>query len=121
MTGSSMPAQCSASTINAHDFGVRLGVARAEQLRAREQRHARFEHAGRIRVHDGAGIAESSRAVAAQAGRIDARRLRRHVGANAEHAAAALIDHAERLQLEIVARTDEQRVEKFDQRRLDVL
>ena len=103
------------------DFGVRLGVVRTEQFRTGQQRHARFEHAGGVRVHDGAGITESSGAVAAQARGIDARGLRRHVGADAQHAAAALIDHAKRLQFEIVTRTDEQRIEKFDQRRLDVL
>ena len=116
-----MPAQSQRVDHQADDFGIRLDAARTEQFRPRNERHARIEHAGRIRVHDGAGVTEPPRAVGTQTGRVDARGLRRHVGADSEHAAAALVHHAERLQFEIAAGADQQRVEVFDQRRGDVL
>ena len=55
-------------------------AARTEQFRAHKERYTRIEHAGRIRVHDGAGITEAPRTVGAQTGRVDAGGLRRHVG-----------------------------------------
>ena len=50
--------------------------------------------------------------------RIDARDLRRDVGAHAEQTAGERIDHLECLQLEIVSGSGEQRIEVLDQRRL---
>jgi hypothetical protein len=53
--------------------------------------------------------------------RVDARHLRRDVGAHAHHAARELVDHLEGAQLQVVPGTGEQRVHVLEQRRHDEL
>jgi hypothetical protein len=64
-----------------------------------------------------AAIAQAGQAFAVQQVRIDARHLRRRVGAHAERAAAQLVDQLEGLQVELTARPRQQRFQVLQERR----
>jgi hypothetical protein len=64
-----------------------------------------------------AAVAQARHAFAVEEVRVDARHLRRDVGAQAHHAARELVDHLEGAQLEVVTGAGEQRVGVLDERR----
>ena len=78
---------------------------------------ARFADPGG-RTKNAAGIAEARDAGLVQEVRVDPGDLRRDVGANAKEPARHRIDDLERLQVEIVTRAGQQRIEMLHQRRL---
>ena len=91
----------------------------AEQLARRSATTSRdcAGHRGHGAQH-AAGVAEARDAGLVQHVRVDARDLRRDVGAHAEQSPGQRIDDLERLQLEVAAGAGQQRIEVLDQRRL---
>ena len=87
------------------DFGTEL------------KRLARRAAAGRPRVQHGPAIAQAHDAVAVEHVGVDACRLRGAVGAQAEGAAAQLIDKLEGLQVERVSGARQQRLDVLEHRR----
>jgi len=68
-------------------------------------------------VQHRAAVAEPRHAFAIEQVRVDARHLRRDVGAHAHRLARVLVDHLEGAHVEIVAGAGEKRVGEFQQRR----
>ena len=109
----------------ASDDSSRPSTSRSA-LDARHRRRARRRSAGPRasapardrRAQHAAGVAQPGDAGLVEQMRIDARDLRRDVGAHAEQASGQLIDHLEGLQLEVVAGAGQQRIQILDQRRL---
>ena len=99
------------------DFEVRREAGIAVELGAELQWRARCREGARTGVHRRSRVAETVRPVATEAVRIDTRDLWRHVGAQAEHAAAGLVRHLEGEQVEVLADADEQRIGVFEHRR----
>ena len=89
----------------------------AVDLGAELQRLARRMRAGRPRVQHRAAVAQARDALAVEQVRVDARHLRRGVGAHAERAAAELVDQLEGLQVEFAAGARQQRLQVLEQRR----
>ena len=87
------------------------------QFRANLQRLARHVQPGRQRMQHRAAIRQPRHTVAIEQVRVDARRLRRDVGANTHGAARQLIDQLEGAQIHIMAGTGHQRIDVFEQRR----
>ncbi len=90
----------------------------AEELGADLHDLARRARARRQRVQHAARIAEPRDARFVEHVRVDARHLRRDVGAHAQHAAGHRVDDLERLQLQVAAGAGGQRVQVLDERRL---
>ena len=101
--------------IDHFQIGLQPGVA--VDLGAELQRFARALRTVGARVQHGAAIAQPRHALAVEQVRIDARHLRRGVGAQPERAAGQLIDQLEGLQVEFVAGARQQRIEVLEQRR----
>jgi hypothetical protein len=99
------------------DLEIGFEAGMAVELGAELQRLAGRLQARRARVDHGAAIAKPSHAGAVQQVGVNARDLRRRVGAQPERAAAGLVDQLEGAQLELVAGAGEQRLEMLDQRR----
>jgi hypothetical protein len=99
-------------------FAIALDARFAEQLRADLEHFARRAWHGGRRPQDAARITKTGGCGLVQDVRIDARDLRRDVGANAEQAAGHRIDDLERLQLEVAAAAGQQGIEMLDERRL---
>jgi hypothetical protein len=97
------------------EVGALAGLA--VELGADLHRLARRAGAGRPRVQHAAAVAQPRLALAVEKVRVDARHLRRDVGAHAHHAARDLVDHLEGAQLEVVPGAGEQRVHVLEQRR----
>ena len=100
------------------DFAVAGDAGLAIELGADLHDFARLRDAGRERAQHAAGVAQSRQAGFVQQMGVDARDLRRDVGAHAEQAAGQRIDDLERLQFEVAAGAGQQRFEVLDQRRL---
>ena len=66
-----------------------------------------------------AGVAQAGDGGTVEQVGVDARHLRRHVGAQAEHAARQLVDQFERAQVGILASASHQRFQILEQRRHD--
>jgi hypothetical protein len=75
----------------------------------------------RLGVQHASGIAQARNALAVEQMRIDARHLRRDVGAQRQSAPAQLIDQFERAQIHVIAAIDQQRFGIFQERRCDQL
>ncbi len=106
-------------------FEVGFEAGMAVDLGAELQRFARSVQAGRTGAQQRPAIAQAGHAAAVEQMRIDARHLRRRVGAHAESAAAQLVDELEGLQVEFAIGTrtafGEQRLDMFEQWRHDQL
>ena len=89
----------------------------AVDLGADLQRLARRVQAGRLRVQHAAGIAQAGDGVAVQQVGVDAGDLRRHVGAQAEQAAAHRIDEFKSAEIGVLSGAGQQRIDVFEQRR----
>ena len=98
--------------------GLQAGVA--EDLGAELQRLTRAESAG-ARMQDRAAVAQPRHTLPIEQVRVDARGLRRGVGAQAQRAAAELVHQLEGAQIQLMARASEQRIQMFEQRRHDQL
>ena len=72
---------------------------------------------GGQRVQHAARVAQARDACAVQQVRVDARHLRRDVGAHAQHAPGQLVHQLEGLQVEVVAGAGQQRLQVLEQRR----
>jgi hypothetical protein len=90
-------------------LAVHLGADLDRLARRARRRGARVQHA--------AAVAQARHAFAVEEVRVDARHLRRDIGAHAHHPARQLVDHLERAQLEVVPGAGEQRVHVLEQRR----
>ena len=97
------------------DVGFEPGVA--VDLGAELQRLARRMRAVGPGVQHRAAVAQARHARAVEQVRVDARDLRRGVGAQAHAAAGQLVDQLEGLQVERVAGAGQQRLEVLEQRR----
>ena len=93
----------------------------AVDLGAELDRLARRARRRRPRVQHAAAVAKARHAFAVEKVRIDARHLRRDVGAHTHHAAGELVDHLEGAKLEVVAGAGKERVHVLDERRHDEL
>ena len=89
----------------------------AVDLGAELQRLARRAGAGRPRVQHRPAVAQAGDAGAVEHVGVDARDLRRAVGAQAERAAAQLVDQLEGLQVEGMAGAGKQRFDVLEHRR----
>ena len=89
----------------------------AKNFSAELQRLARGRQACRPGVQHRAAIAQARDAFAVQQMGVDARSLRRGVGAQTQHAAAKLVDEFEGLQIEFAAGARKKRLEVLEQRR----
>ena len=98
-------------------FQIGLAPRVAVDFGAELQRLARGVRALGPGVQHRAAVAKPRDRLAPQQVRIDARHLRRGVGANAERAARQLVDQLESLEVERFTGTGEQRVEVLDQGR----
>ena len=87
--------------MQAEHFDVAGDARLAEELGADLHHFARLGAARRHRAQHAAGVAEPRHAGLVQEVRVDARDLRRDVGAHAEQPARQRVDHLEGLQLEI--------------------
>ena len=99
--------------------GFQPGVA--VDLGAELQRLAGAEGPVDAGVQDWSAIAEPGQALAVQQMRVDARDLRRRVGAQAQAAARQLVNQLEGLQVECLAGAGEQGIQVLDHRRDDEL
>ena len=97
------------------EVGLQPGVA--VDLGAELQRLARGVDAGRPGVQHRPAVAQPRDAGAIQQVRVDARDLRRAVGAQAEGPAAELVDELEGLQVELAPGARQQRLDVLEQRR----
>ena len=97
------------------EVGLEPGVA--VDLGAELQRLARRVRRRRPRVQHRAAIAQARHALAVEQVGVDARHLRRGVGAHAERAAAQLIDQLEGLQIQLAPGARQQRLQVLEQRR----
>jgi hypothetical protein len=68
-----------------------------------------------------AAVAQPRHTLAVEQVRIDTGHLRRDVGTHPHQTAGQLVDQLERLELQILASTGQQRLEVFEQRRRDQL
>ncbi len=100
-----------------NDFLVRATASAPEQLTADLQRCAAGQHAAGAGVQHMPGVAQAGYARAAQAVGIHPRRLGRHVGAYAHQSPCKLIGQLEGLQIQIIPRSRQQRLEVLDHRR----
>ena len=101
----------------AQDLDVGLDAGVAVELGAELQRLAGASERGRQRVQHAAAVAQARHAAAVEQVGVDARDLRRHVGAHAHAAAGELVDQLEGAQLEVLAGAGGERVEVLEQRR----
>ena len=99
------------------DLEVGLQAFMAVDLGAELERLAGRTAAGRPGVQHRSAIAQARDVLAIQHVGIDARDLRRAVGAQAERPAAQLVDQLERLQVERVAGARQQRLDVLEHRR----
>ena len=88
----------------------------AEQLGTQLQQLARTGEGIRPGAQNVAGVTQAHRALTLEVMRVNARRLRRHVGAHTHEAAGKLIGQLEGLQVEIASGAGEQRIQIFDER-----
>ncbi len=103
------------------DFQIAFQTAMPIQLGADLQQLAGARQPDRLGVQHAAGIAQPRHALTVEQMRIDARHLRRDVGAQCQGAPAQLIDQLEGAQIHVVAAIDQQRFGIFQQRRRDQL
>jgi hypothetical protein len=82
----------------------------AVELGADLDRLAHLGHARGDRVQDAAAIAKPRHALAVEQVRVDARDLRRVVGAHAHHAAGELVDQLEGGEVEVAADARQERI-----------
>ena len=120
-TTSSIAGDVQALEHQVEDLEVGLEAGVAVDLGAELQRLARRAGAAGARVQHRPAVAQPGHAAAVQQVRVDARDLRRAVGAQAERAAAQLVDQLEGLQVELVAGARQQRLDVLEQRRHDQL
>ena len=99
------------------DLQVAFDAGVAVDLGADLQRLARGIQAARAGVQHAAAIAQARDALAVQQMRVDARHLRRDVGAHAHHAAGELVHQLEGAQVQVVAGAGQQRLQVLEQRR----
>jgi hypothetical protein len=99
------------------DLEVGLGAGVPVDLGADLDRLARRLRPSRARVQDAAAVAQARDACAVEQVRVDARHLRRDVGAHAHHPAGELVHQLESAQIQVVPGAGEQRVHVFEQRR----
>ncbi len=99
------------------DLEVGFQPGMAEDLGAELQRLARRVQPGWPGVQHRAAVAEPGDTFAVEQMGVDARRLRRRVGAQAERAAAQLVDEFEGLEVEFTTGARQQRLEVLEQRR----
>src|SRR5712692_1641709 len=100
---------------------VGLDAAVPEDLGADLDRLARGAGARRPRMQHRAAIAEPRHALAVEEVRVDARDLRRDVGAQTHHPARELVHHLEGAQLQVVPCAGEQRIDVLQHRGDDQL
>ena len=105
----------------ADHLAVALDAGVPVELRAHLHRRARAREAIGQRVQHGADVAKPHRLLSAERLRVDARDLRRHVGAHPHHPAGQLIRQLEGGEIEVVPGADEQGVEILDEGRDDEL
>jgi hypothetical protein len=72
-------------------------------------------------VQDAAAVAQARDTLAVEEVRVDARDLRRVVGAHAHHAAGELVDELEGREVEVAPGAREERLDVFEQRGRDEL
>jgi hypothetical protein len=99
------------------DFGVRFQPGVAVNLGADLERFARRMQAGWAGMQHGAGVAQAGHGSAVQQVGVDARHLRRHVGAQAQHAAGDLVHQFECAQVGIRAGARQQGLDVLQHRR----
>jgi hypothetical protein len=98
----------------ADDFDVAARAGIAVQLGAQLDRAARGRQRTRLGMQHAAGVAQAARAFATQGVRIDARHLRRDVGAEAHLPARLRVDDLEGTQIQVLARTGQQGFQVLD-------
>ena len=98
-------------------FDVAFNAGMPVDFGADLQRFARAVEPHRQCVQNAAGVAQAIDALAVHQVRIDARHLRRDVGAHAERASRQLVDQFERAQIQIVPGAGQQRFHVLEQRR----
>ena len=102
-----------------HNLGISLNAAGAEEFDARNHRFSACQRMHRTRVQTAARIAQAAHALAAQNMRVNARALRRHVGADADRAARTRIHELERAVVQIAAAAGQKRIYVLHHRRLN--
>ena len=100
-----------------HDLEIGLDARVAVELATDLQRAACAAGPFGTCAQHGAEVAQAHGTLAPQAPRLDARHLRRHVGADAEHAPRERVRELEGVRLEGVARAREQGLEVLDEGR----
>jgi len=99
------------------DLQVGLDPRVAVELGAELDRLARRRGPCGTRMQHAAAVAQARHALAVEQMGVDARHLRRDVGAQAHHPARDLVHHLEGAKLEIVPGAGEQRIRVLDERR----
>jgi len=101
------------------DIGLQTGMS--EYFSTELQRLASGMRPVGPGMKHGAAIAKAGNALAVQQVRVDAGDLGRGVGSQSHRAARKLVDQFERLQVECLASSGQQRLQMFEQRRHDQL
>ena len=112
------PATSSADSRSRIDLAVGVDARRARRAPRRSARPGACRRRAARRAQHAAGVAEARYAGFVQQVRVDARDLRRGVGAQAEEPPGQRIDRLERDEVEVAAAAGQQRVEELDERRL---
>jgi hypothetical protein len=99
------------------DLAVTFDAGLAEELGAELDHLARRAARRGARAQHAAGVAQPRDARRVEEMRVDARDLRRDVGAQREHPARERVHHLERLQLEVATGTGGERLDVLDHRR----
>ena len=113
--------QCQRVSQQTDDFDVGLNAGVTIEFGSDLQRLARCGQAVGTRMQHIGAVAQARDTSAIEQVCVDARHLRRDVGAHAHHASRELVDHLEGAQLHVMAGAGEQRVHVFQQRRHDQL
>ncbi|MNF62659.1 hypothetical protein D3C84_443430 [compost metagenome] len=100
----------------ADDFHVTRRTGITVELGTQLDRAARGRQRARLGMQHAAGIAQAIRTFAAQGVGIDARHLRRDVGAESHQVARQRVGHLEGTQIEVLACASQQRLEIFNVR-----
>jgi len=113
------PGQIERSQQQIDGLDIGLDARVPVDLRADLDRLARCLQPVRPGPQHGRAVAEAGHLPPLQKMGVDARDLGRDVGADPQRAAGDLVDQLERLQVQVAATADQQRIEVLDQRRND--
>ena len=99
----------------AHQFDVTFHAGMTVQLGANSNRHPAGEQATRPGMQHAVGVTESHWPCVIKTVGVDTGGLRCDIGAYSHHATTELIGNLEGVQVEVVRRSNEEGIEKFDQ------